>query len=77
MTADPRKFWPATTRNRDPILDILRRVLAPPGLVLEIASGSGEHAAYFAPSLPHLIWQPTDIDPDNLIWPASPPGEPT
>jgi len=53
---------PAVARNRAPILDVLRRVLPEHGLVLEIASGSGEHAAYFAAALPHLTWQPTDPD---------------
>ncbi len=50
-------------RNRAPILDVLRRVLPAHGLVLEIASGSGEHAVYFAASLPALRWQPSDPDP--------------
>lgn len=53
---------PATQRNREPILDVLRRALPDRGLVLEIASGSGEHAAYFAARLPGLTWQPSDID---------------
>ncbi|HEV2678289.1 MAG TPA: DUF938 domain-containing protein [Aliidongia sp.] len=59
---DPRRFAPATERNRAPILELLTRVLPPAGLVLEIASGTGEHAAFFARRLPHLSWQPTDID---------------
>jgi len=53
---------PAVARNRDPILAVLREVLAAPGTVLEIASGSGEHAVHFASALPHLTWQPTDPD---------------
>jgi SAM-dependent methyltransferase len=57
---------PAVTRNRDPILAVLRRVLPDRGTVLEIASGTGEHAAYFAARLPDLIWQPSDVDPDAL-----------
>lgn len=57
---------PAVARNRDPILDVLRRHLPDRGTVLEIAAGTGEHAAYFAPHFPHLIWQPTDLDPDAL-----------
>ncbi len=61
-TSDPRLYRPHVARNRDPILDVLRRVLPPLGTVLEIASGSGEHAAYFAKELPSLIWQPTDPD---------------
>ena len=53
---------PAVARNRDPILAVLREVLATPGTVLEIASGSGEHAVHFASALSHLVWQPTDPD---------------
>src|SRR5205823_11325939 len=53
---------PAVARNRDPILAVLRDVLPAAGTVLEIASGTGEHAAYFAAALPHLTWQPTDPD---------------
>jgi SAM-dependent methyltransferase len=55
---------PAVARNREPILAVLRRVLPAHGTVLEIASGSGEHAVHFAAALPHLTWQPTDLDPD-------------
>lgn len=62
MPADPRRHAPATLRNREPILDALRPILPSRGLVLEIASGTGEHAAYFAGRLPHLQWQPSDLD---------------
>jgi len=62
IPVDPRRFAPATERNRDPILALLRRVLPPAGTVLEIASGTGEHAIYFSRHLPHLTWQPTDPD---------------
>lgn len=65
-TADRRIYRPHVARNRDPILDVLRGVLPPRGLVLEIASGSGEHAAYFAQSLPALSWQPSDPDAEAL-----------
>lgn len=57
---------PAVARNRGPILAVLRRVLPKRGTVLEIASGSGEHAAYFAAALPGLVWQPSDPDPAAL-----------
>jgi len=60
--SDPRLYLAHVARNRDPILAVLRRVLPPAGLVLEVASGSGEHAVYFAQSLPALSWQPSDCD---------------
>ena len=61
--ADPRRHAPATLRNRAPILAVLRRVLPLSGLLLEIASGTGEHAAWMAPQLEaSLIWQPSEAD---------------
>ena len=61
-TEDVRLFSPSTARNREPILGVLRQVLPPAGLVLEIASGAGEHAVHFARNLPRLQWQPSDRD---------------
>src|SRR5436305_4153494 len=62
---DARRFAPSAERNREPILEVLRRVLPPTGLVLEVASGSGEHAVYFGAQLPNLEWQPSEPDADN------------
>lgn len=56
---------PATHRNRAPILEVLRRWIAPGARVLEIASGTGQHAVYFAEHLPGVEWYPTDADPEN------------
>ena len=60
MAADALRTSPAALRNRDPILGILRTTLPPAGIVLEVASGSGEHVTHFAASLPDLRWQPSD-----------------
>jgi cyclopropane fatty-acyl-phospholipid synthase-like methyltransferase len=54
-------FSEACERNRGPILAVLRDTLAASHRVLEVGSGSGQHAAYFAPALPHLQWQATDV----------------
>jgi hypothetical protein len=64
--SDPRLYYPHVARNREPILRVLKRVLPPRGLILELASGSGEHVTYFAQMLPTLLWQPTDLDPRAL-----------
>lgn len=61
-----KQHAPATLRNREPILAVLRQWLPPHGLVLEIASGTGEHAAYFAENLPGREWQPSDAEPAAL-----------
>lgn len=64
--ADRRIFAPAAARNRDAILAVLRTALPEAGLVLEIASGSGEHVVHFAAALPALTFQPTDRTPEAL-----------
>jgi hypothetical protein len=65
MKEDARLYAPAAARNREPILNVLRRRLPSRGLVLEVASGSGEHVAHFAQSSgPDLIFQPSDPDSD-------------
>src|SRR6202051_4907581 len=57
---------PAAARNREPILRVLRDCLPPSARVLEIASGTGEHAVWFCSALPALTWQPTDQEPEAL-----------
>ena len=61
-----KDFAPAAERNRQPILDVLRRMLPPTGLVLEVASGTGQHAIFFSEHLPALQWQPTDASSEAL-----------
>ena len=57
---------PAALRNREPIADVLAAWLPERGTVLEIASGTGEHAIFFAERFPQLEWQPSDVHPDAL-----------
>lgn len=70
-----KQTWAAPERNKQPILDVLKRTLpardssttnATKSKLLEIASGSGQHAVFFATQFPGWTWQPSDIDPDNL-----------
>jgi SAM-dependent methyltransferase len=66
LTKPGARTAPAAARNREPILRVLRGVLPRPALVLEIASGTGEHAVWYSRALPGLTWQPTDRDPEAL-----------
>ncbi len=58
--------FPSSDRNKGPILEVLQRVLPATGTVLEIASGSGQHAVIFTEHLPEITWLPSDIDPERL-----------
>ncbi|HEY9738119.1 MAG TPA: DUF938 domain-containing protein [Trichocoleus sp.] len=60
---DLRQYAPATDRNREPILKVLQQMLPPTGCVLEMASGTGQHAIYFAPRLQPRRWLPSDPNP--------------
>lgn len=66
QTSGQRRSAPAALRNREPIAEVLREWLPTSGLVLEIASGTGEHAVHFAEQFPELEWQPSDVHPDAL-----------
>lgn len=64
--SDQRRSAPHVARNAGPIADVLREVLPPRGLVLEVASGTGEHVLHFARSFPQLLFQPSDPEPASL-----------
>ena len=66
MTTADRLSSPAAERNRQPILEVLRRALPPSGRALDIASGSGQHVSWFARHLPGWTWQPTDYAAASL-----------
>src|SRR5688500_1149085 len=59
---DARETAPSAERNKQPILEVLARVLPPEGLVLEIGSGTGQHVAHFARALPNLTFQPSEME---------------
>jgi cyclopropane fatty-acyl-phospholipid synthase-like methyltransferase len=66
-----RPFSESCERNKEPILAVLRETFDQPGKVLEIGSGTGQHAAYFAAALPHLQWQTSDLSASHrgiLAW---------
>jgi len=69
---DARESAPSAERNKQPILEVLARVLPPRGVVLEIGSNTGQHVAYFAKALPGLIFQPSEMDaqkhPSIVAW---------
>lgn len=61
-----KRYAPATLRNREPILAVLQQELVASGLLLEIASGSGEHAVFLSAALPDWQWQPSDPDAEAV-----------
>ena len=62
---DARETAPSAERNKQPILEVLARVLPASGLVLEIGSGTGQHVAHFAKALPQLVFQPSEMDEER------------
>ena len=74
-TGEAKRYAPATERNRDAICDVLRAHLPPTGIVVEIASGTGEHIVHFAAEFPDLTFQPSDPDPAALTSIAAWTGE--
>jgi SAM-dependent methyltransferase len=65
-STDGRLWSPSAERNRQPIADVLSRVLPQPGIVLEVGSGTGQHAVHFGRVMPDLTWQPSEQDADCL-----------
>ena len=65
--AEVKRYAPATERNRDVIAETLASLLPAEGLVLEVASGTGEHAVHFAKRFSTLTWQPSDPDPIAIV----------
>lgn len=61
-----KRYAPAPERNREPLLPVLREELPAHGTLLEVASGTGQHAVFFARAFPGLRWQPTDLDAESL-----------
>ncbi|WP_018718286.1 DUF938 domain-containing protein [Arhodomonas aquaeolei] len=66
MTDDRRRHSPAAARNREPILAVLREVIPERARVLEVASGTGEHAAFFTAAMPGWEWQPSEAQAPAL-----------
>lgn len=64
---DPLPCWPAAERNKQPIAEQLESLLPSSGLVLEVASATGQHVEFFAKTMPRLEWQPSDYDAEHLV----------
>jgi cyclopropane fatty-acyl-phospholipid synthase-like methyltransferase len=65
VAASAKQYAPSCDRNKDFILAVLKEVLPSSGTVLEIGSGTGQHAVYFASHLPNLVWQPSDLSENH------------
>lgn len=64
---DGRRYSPSAERNREPVRDVLSGLISSPASILEVASGTGEHGAFFTASLEGLQWTYSDIDPESLL----------
>lgn len=66
-----KPFAESCEQNKQPILDVLKKVFSQPGKLLEVGSGTGQHAVFFSQQLPHLRWQPSDVAdvlPGMRLW---------
>ncbi|CAD5977675.1 Methyltransferase-like 26 [Planktothrix tepida] len=79
ISNNSRQYAPATERNQQPILEVLKQVLPPTGTILEIASGTGQHAVFFAPQLQPRKWLPSEVNPilreSILAWQTDCPSD--
>jgi SAM-dependent methyltransferase len=66
LLAGARLVSPSAERNKGPIAEVLQRVLPESGCILEVGSGTGQHAVHFARVMPHLVWHPAECDPECL-----------
>ncbi|MBD2485473.1 DUF938 domain-containing protein [Planktothrix sp. FACHB-1365] len=79
ISNNSRQYAPATERNQQPILEVLKQILPATGTILEIASGTGQHAVFFAPQLQPRKWLPSEVNPmlreSILAWQTDCPSD--